>query len=70
MSTYTFKCTKCAADFEREIPISQYDNEKDKVVCDCGGKVERTYIMTSLLTHYACGGFYDTSSKNGAYRFR
>ncbi|MCQ2086448.1 MAG: hypothetical protein MJZ37_00030 [Bacilli bacterium] len=68
--TYTFKCTKCNKDFEKEISIKEYDNEKNKTYCECGGKAERTFIMDTLVTHYACDGFYDTGSKTGRYRCR
>lgn len=38
---YTFKCKSCGKEEERNILISDYDREKEKQVCSCGGKLER-----------------------------
>lgn len=72
MAVYTFKCEKCNKDFEKEMTFEEYDEFKKGNVnlCECGGNVKRTWIMDSLITHYACGGFYDTDSKTGSYRIR
>ena len=36
-----FNCEKCGKSAEIEIKISDYDTEKDKQFCECGGKMNR-----------------------------
>lgn len=38
---YRFNCEKCRKSTEIDIPIDKYDSEKDKQVCECGGKLSR-----------------------------
>lgn len=38
---YLFNCEKCGKSAEIEIKISDYDAEKNKQVCNCGGKMKR-----------------------------
>lgn len=39
---YHFKCNKCNTDVYRNIPMSEYDEQKDKQKCNnCGSKLER-----------------------------
>ena len=39
---YTFRCEKCNKQEEINIPMSEYDEEKDKQVCvHCGGKTQK-----------------------------
>ena len=71
--TYTFKCKECGKDFEKEMTFADYDKYKTgevPVLCECGKESERTFIMDTLVTHYKCGGFYDTESKTGSFRVR
>lgn len=43
---YEFRCEDCDIDFEIDIALKDYDNEKDKVACPvCGKKAERKYSV-------------------------
>lgn len=55
---YKFKCTnkECGKEEERNILISDYDREKDKQKCSCGGKLERVIEWQ---------GIAESSNKNG-----
>lgn len=73
MPNYTFKCTKCEKQFEKEMTFAEYDEYKDgakPVICECGEKAERTFIMDSLITHYKGTGFYQTDYGKGAFDIR
>lgn len=59
---YVFKCEKCGIQEDREIPITQYDELKNKQFCKCGEKMVRVFTPISG-TLYKCGGFYDTSTR-------
>ncbi len=39
--TYLFKCKKCGKKEEKDIPMSEYDKEKNNQTCKCGAKMER-----------------------------
>lgn len=56
---YYFNCPKCNKEQERDIPMSQYDQEKDKQICTCGCKMDRVFTPIGG-TEYRCKGFYDT----------
>ena len=71
MPNYTWKCDKCEHEFENSMSFDDYDKNKNNQVCPkCQAHATRTLVMNSLITHYACGGFYDTESKTGSYRIR
>ncbi len=38
---YKFKCDICGKSAEIDIKLADYDSEKDKQVCECGGKLSR-----------------------------
>ncbi len=60
---YIFECSKCNVQEEREIPISDYDKEKNNQVCNtCKSKMNRVFIPIGN-TIYSCGGFYDTDTR-------
>ena len=45
---YRFICTNknCGAEEEKEIPMKDYDKEKEKQVCSsCGGKMQRFRLL-------------------------
>ena len=52
----TFKCSDCGKAQEVEIAIKDYDKEKDKQECSCGGKLERVLEWS---------GIADSSNMNG-----
>ena len=42
MANYTFCCTVCNKSFEIDIPMKDYDKEKNNQVCpECKGKLDR-----------------------------
>ncbi len=43
---YNFKCENCGKVQEVEIAIKDYDKEKDKQKCSCGGKLKRVIEWT------------------------
>lgn len=39
---YNFICDNCGKEFEIDIPVQQYDEQKDKQVCkECGSHLQR-----------------------------
>lgn len=54
---YLFNCEKCGKSAEIEIKISNYDNEKDKQFCNCGGKMKRVIEWQGGAYHL--GGYSD-----------
>lgn len=63
--TYTFECQKCKYKEEVEIPMSEYDKEKNKQLCkNCGNPAPMIRVFEPIgLTVYNCRGFYDTDSR-------
>lgn len=47
---YKFKCEKCKNIFYIGIPVSDYDKEKDKQNCSCGGKLKRVIEWNGIAT--------------------
>ena len=47
---YKFKCTSCSGTCERDIPLAEYDKQKDKQTCICGGKLVRVIEWTGIAT--------------------
>ena len=54
---YKFKCENCGKAQEVEIAIKDYDKEKDKQNCSCGGKLERVIEWTGIATAEGSGWF-------------
>lgn len=58
MAKYDFNCEKCKTNVELEIPMSEYNEVKDKQVCSkCGSKLVRVLVPVGEPI-YNCGGFY------------
>lgn len=38
---YDYKCRKCDGEFEKNVPIE----ERDTIVCDCGGETFRKIVF-------------------------
>lgn len=54
---YKFKCKTCGKVEEKEIPIKDYDREKENQTCpDCNGKMDRVIEWQ---------GIADSSNMNG-----
>ena len=45
---YKFKCESCGKVPEVEIAIKDYDKEKDKQECSCGGKLKRVIEWSGI----------------------
>lgn len=57
MAVYKFKCIKCKKTEEKEIPMADYDKEKNNQICKCGEKMQRVFESIGDPI-YNCGGFY------------
>lgn len=56
---YEFRCEECDIDFERDIPLKDYDTEKNKVACPvCGRKAPRKYSVFIDRPESDGRGFY------------
>ena len=53
---YKFKCTACNGTCEKDIPLAEYDKQKDKQICICGGKLARGIEWTGIATCDGSGG--------------
>lgn len=59
---YEFYCKKCKKDFEVEIPIDKYDDEKEKQKCpECGEKLKRHLIFNGGI-EFKGPGFFNTDN--------
>ena len=54
---YTFKCSDCGKAQEVEIAIKDYDKEKDKQECSCGGKLKRVIEWEGIAEGSGAGWF-------------
>jgi len=61
---YTFKCSECGKAQEVEIAIKDYDKEKDKQKCSCGGKLERVIEWSGIATSSNNNGWCGKSGGN------
>ena len=60
---YRFKCENCGKVQEVEIAIKDYDKEKDKQKCSCGGKLKRVIEWTGIAEG-AGDGWYGARGGN------
>lgn len=60
---YLFKCANCKKQEMRDIPMNQYDTEKNKQVCTCGAKMERV-IEWSGIAEGKGEGWYGKAGGN------
>ena len=57
---YRFICTdkNCGCEEEKNIPVSDYDTEKEKQVCsNCGAKMQRVIEWSGIATGQGEGWF-------------
>ena len=54
---YLFSCTKCSKKENRDIPMNQYDTEKNKQICTCGAKMERVIEWSGIAEGSGSGWF-------------
>lgn len=56
--TYSFRCTKCKTVQDVDIPINDYDTQKDKQLCpECKEKMERVIEWNGIATGNGGGWF-------------
>ena len=49
---YDFRCNLCKTTEEKEIPLVNYDQEKDKQKCNkCGGHMDRVIHSVAMSIH-------------------
>ena len=62
--TYTFQCEKCNKQEEINIPMSEYDEEKDNQFCvHCGAKLKRVLEFNGTVNLcYGCYGVNQSKS--------
>ena len=54
--TYQFSCEQCSKTIEVEIPMSEYDSQKDKQFCPkCNSKLKRVIEWGGMAYHV--GGY-------------
>lgn len=64
---YDFEC-ECKNIEEKDIPISQYDELKDKQICSkCGKKMSRVFGSIGGV-EYKMSGCYDTDVRGISFR--
>ena len=61
---YNFICKNCGAEEEKEIAIKDYDKEKDKQNCSCGGKLKRVIEWEGIATGSGAGWFGKSDGSN------
>lgn len=61
---YNFKCKECGKAQEVEIAIKDYDKEKDKQKCSCGGKLERVIEWEGIAEGSGAGWFGKSDGSN------
>ena len=66
---YRFICTNknCGAEEEKEIPIKDYDEQKEKQICfSCGGKMQRLLEWEGIATSSNSNGWFGKSDGSNA----
>ena len=64
--TYQFSCEQCSKTIEVEIPMSEYNSQKDKQFCpDCNSKLKRVIEWNGMA--YRVGGY---SEEAGAAKWQ
>jgi predicted nucleic acid-binding Zn ribbon protein len=62
---YRFQCTKCKCEEEKNIPVSDYDREKEKQICsNCGAKMQRVIEWNGIAEGSGLGWFGKSDGSN------
>ena len=61
---YKFQCENCGKAQEVEIAIKDYDKEKDKQECSCGGKLKRVIEWSGIAQGSGAGWFGKSDGSN------
>ena len=64
MANYTFCCTSCKKQEERNIPMSDYDKEKNNQICSCGAKMQRVIEWSGIAESSNMNGWCGKSTGN------
>ena len=64
MANYTFRCTSCKKQEERNIPMNQYDTEKNNQICSCGAKMERVIEWSGIAESSNMNGWFGKAGSN------
>lgn len=62
MANYTFRCTSCKKQEERNIPMNQYDTEKNNQICSCGAKMQRVIEWSGIAESSNMNGWCGKST--------
>lgn len=54
---YLFTCKNCHKKENRDIPMNQYDKEKNNQICTCGSKMERVIEWSGIAEGSGSGWF-------------
>lgn len=61
---YLFSCTKCKKKENRDIPIQNYDEQKNKQICSCGAKMHRVIEWTGIAESSNMNGWFGKAGSN------
>ena len=61
---YLFFCKKCSRKEYRDIPMKEYDKEKNNQICSCGGKMERVIEWSGIAESSNMNGWYGKAGSN------
>ena len=61
---YLFKCTNCKKQKIRDIPMKEYDKEKNNQICSCGAKMERVIEWSGIAESSNMNGWYGKAGSN------
>ena len=50
---YRFKCTTCNRTFDIDIPMSEYDNQKDKQICPICYAVDSNQVLLKRVLEWS-----------------
>ena len=61
---YLFCCNSCHKKENRDIPMNQYDTEKNNQFCTCGAKMERVIEWSGIAESSNMNGWCGKSTGN------
>lgn len=61
---YLFKCSKCNKQESRDIPMKEYDKEKNNQICSCGSKMKRVIEWSGIAESSNMNGWYGKAGSN------
>lgn len=61
---YLYKCPNCKKQEYRDIPMKEYDREKNNQICSCGTKMERVIEWSGIAESSNMNGWYGKAGSN------